>query len=91
MQRTLLAVFGLIAFLLIWEAVPYLGLVSPLFLPPPSGLPQAFLREIQAGYWLKAVLASLKHYILGLALGTGFGVALGIATALYDKLDAALS
>ena len=91
MQRTLLAVLGLIAFLLIWEAVPYLGLVSPLFLPPPSGLPQAFLREIQAGYWLKAVLASLEHYVLGLALGTGFGVALGIATALYDKLDAALS
>ena len=57
MQRTLLAVFGLIAFLLIWEAVPYLGLVSPLFLPPPSGLPQAFLREIQAGYALPNVAA----------------------------------
>lgn len=91
MQRTLLAVLGLIAFLLIWEAAPYLGLVSPLFLPPPSGLPTAFLREIQAGYWFNAVLASLEHYILGLALGTGLGLALGIATALYDRLDAALS
>ena len=84
MQRTLLAVLGLIAFLLIWEAAPYLGFVSPLFLPPPSGLPTAFLREIQAGYWFNAVLASLEHYLLGLALGTGLGVALGIATALYE-------
>ena len=90
MQRTLLAVLGLIAFLLIWEAVPYLGLVSPLSVPPPAAA-HAFLREIQAGYWFNAVLASLGHYVLGLALGTGFGVALGIATALYDKLDVALS
>ena len=56
----------------------------------PAGCPR-LLREIQAGYWFNAVLASLGHYVLGLALGTGFGVALGIATALYDKLDAALS
>lgn len=91
MHRTLLAAFGLTAFLLLWEAAPYFGFVSPLFVPPPSGLPSAFLREIQAGYWVSAVLASLRHYALGLALGTGLGVALGIATALYVSLDAALS
>ena len=46
MQRSLLAAVGLAAFLILWEAVPRLGLVSPLFLPPPTSLPQAFLREI---------------------------------------------
>ena len=91
MQRSLLAAGGLAAGLILWEAVPRLGLVSPLFLPPPTSLPQAFLREISGGFWLDAVLASLRHYLLGLALGTGLGVALGIATALYDKLEAALS
>ena len=68
MHRTLLAAFGLIAFLLLWEAARRFCFVSPLFVPPPSGLPAAFLREIQAGYWVSAVLASLRHYALGLAL-----------------------
>src|SRR5688500_17175749 len=91
MQRSLLASVGLAVFLAIWEAAPRLGLISPLFLPPPSTLPQAFMREIGGGYWLQAVLASLGHYALGLALGTFLGVALGIATALYDRLEVALS
>lgn len=65
MQRSLLAAVGLAAFLILWEAVPRLGLVSPLFLPPPTSLPQAFLREISGGYWLDAVIASLRHYCSG--------------------------
>ena len=58
MQRTLLAVLGLIAFLLIWEAAPYLGLAA---VPAASQRPaHGVLREIQAGYWFNAVLASLS-------------------------------
>jgi NitT/TauT family transport system permease protein len=43
------------------------------------------------GFWTRAVLDSLWHYSLGLFLGTGAGVALGVATALYDRLEASLS
>lgn len=91
MNRSLLAATGLAAFLLIWEAVPLLGWVSPLFLPPPSGLPLAFWHELTGGYWGEAVVASLRHYALGLLIGTTLGVALGVATALSRRLEASLS
>jgi len=91
MKRTLLAIAGLAAFLLLWEAVPRSGLVSPLLLPPPSRLPETFWREIEGGYWSRAILESMGHYLLGLFLGTTLGAALGIATALYNGLDNTLS
>jgi NitT/TauT family transport system permease protein len=89
--RVLYAAAGLTAFLLLWEAAPRLGLISHLLLPPPSVLPAAFWREITGGYWTTAVLASLTHYFLGLAIGTVLGIALGILTALSERLDASVS
>ncbi|HYD31596.1 MAG TPA: ABC transporter permease [Azospirillaceae bacterium] len=91
MRRSLLALAGILAFLALWEAMPRLGFVSPLFLPPPSRLPATFAREIAGGHWLAAALASLRHYAVGLAIGTGLGVALGVVTAINDRLDTFLS
>ena len=90
-NRRWLAPLGLLVFLLGWEAVPRLGLVSSLLLPPPSSLPAAFWREISGGWWLTATLDSLGHYSVGLVLGTGIGVALGVAAALWSDLDSFLS
>ena len=90
-KRGALAATGLAVFLLIWEAIPRFGLVSPLFVPPPSGLPLTFWRELAGGYWSEAVGASLSHYIMGLTIGTALGVALGVATALSHRLEALLS
>lgn len=73
-----LAFLGLVAFLLLWEAAPYLGWVNPAFLPPPSVLPRAFMREVQSGAWLAAILGSLWHYFAGLFVGAGLGIALGV-------------
>ncbi|WP_207480609.1 ABC transporter permease [Arenibaculum pallidiluteum] len=91
MARLSYAVLGLALFLLLWEAAPRLGLIQSLFLPPPSAIPGAFLGELRAGFWVDAVLASLGHYLLGLAVGTASGTALGIAAALNDRLEAGLS
>ncbi len=73
---------GLAAFFALWEAVPRLGLVNPAFLPPPSVLPEAFLRELRSGQWLAAVTGSLGHYLAGLALGVGLGIAAGTLTGM---------
>jgi NitT/TauT family transport system permease protein len=62
--------------------VPRLGLVNPSFLPPPSVLPAAFLKELRSGAWPDAVTASLSHYVVGLAIGTALGVALGTVTGM---------
>ena len=73
-----LALLGLVAFLLLWEAMPFFGLVNPAFLPGPSALPKAFMRELSSGAWLSAILGSLWHYFVGLFVGAGLGVAFGV-------------
>jgi NitT/TauT family transport system permease protein len=87
----LLAAAGLAGFVLLWQASSWLGLVSSLTLPPPFGLPATFWREIVSGAWVRTVLESLGHYLLGLGIGTALGIALGIATALFPTLDDLLS
>jgi sulfonate transport system permease protein len=66
---------GLLAFLLIWEAVPALGLVNPMMLPGPLAIPAAFRSELASGMWLSAVTGSLGHYFTGAdhRLGAGCG------------------
>lgn len=87
----MLAAIGLAAFLLLWEAIPQLGLVNPSFLPPPSVLPRAFWRELTSGAWLAAIAGSLGHYASGLLLGGGLGVILGVATGMYRAMEQFLS
>lgn len=82
---------GLAAFLAIWEAVPGLGLLPAMLLPPPSAIPAAFLREIGGGHWWPAVRTSLTHYATGLALGSALGIALGVAIGSSRALDATTS
>ncbi len=73
---------GLLAFLLIWQAVPTLGLVNPMMLPGPLAVPAAFQGELASGMWLAAVTGSLSHYTLGLVAGSALGVALGVLTGM---------
>lgn len=77
-----LALTGLLAFLLLWEAIPFFGIVNPAFLPGPSVLPAAFLRELKSGAWLSAIVGSLGHYFIGLFTGAGLGIALGVLTGM---------
>jgi NitT/TauT family transport system permease protein len=83
----LLPLAGLAAFFALWEAVPRLGLVNPAFLPPPSEVPAAFLRELRSGQWLAAITGSLGHYAAGLALGVGLGIAAGTVTGLSRRAE----
>ncbi len=78
---------GLLAFLLIWEAVPALGLFNPLMLPGPSAIPAAFHRELVSGMWLSAVTGSLSHYSIGLVGGSLLGVALGVLTGMSQVAE----
>ena len=88
-RSTALAAAGLLAFFCLWEAAPRLGLVNPLFLPPPSSIPAVFWREIQSGAWGTAVLSSLTHYVVGLLIGAAAGVGLGVASGMLPAFESA--
>ena len=83
MRLLLLSCIGLLIFLGLWEAVPRLGLVNSALLPGPSAIPPAFMKEVTSGAWPTAVASSLSHYVVGLCVGAGLGVALGIVTGMY--------
>ncbi|HMN50821.1 MAG TPA: ABC transporter permease [Xanthobacteraceae bacterium] len=86
-----LGALGLAVFLLFWEALPYFGLVRADFLPPPSVLPETFMREVRTGIWHQSVLLSLRHYLIGLMLGGFLGVAFGVITGIFRPLEDSLS
>ncbi|CAL8980485.1 Putative aliphatic sulfonates transport permease protein SsuC [Rhodoplanes serenus] len=87
LSSVLLPLAGLAVFLAVWEAVPRLGLVNPAFLPPPSVIPSAFLRELASGLWPSAVASSLGHYAIGLVVGAALGIALGIVTGMSRAME----
>ena len=90
-KQLLLSALGLLAFVLVWELVPKLSLVSQSLLPAPSDLPAAFLREFRSGVWFEMVLLSLDHYLIGFIWGAGLGVIFGVLTGMYLNIDWALA
>ena len=88
-SKPLASAAGLIVFLLIWEAIARSGVVESYLLPAPSVLPGALISEVSLGFWHTMVLASLEHYLIGLALGSALGIACGMAVALFPRVDAA--
>lgn len=82
LRAPVLGLIGLAIFLLIWEAASRLGFVNDAFLPGPSMLPAAFMKDLRSGAWLSAVLTSLGNYAIGLSVGAALGVAFGVLTGM---------
>ncbi|MBW4091269.1 MAG: ABC transporter permease subunit [Proteobacteria bacterium] len=85
----LLSAAGLAAFLGLWEALVRTGVLPAAWVPAPSAVPGAFLRELQDGIWFTAVGDSLSHYTTGVIAGSLLGIAVGTAAALLPRFDAA--
>lgn len=73
-----LGLAGIAAFLLLWEAVPRLGIVSQAYLSPPSQVAEAIWQLLASGALAKHLAASLQRSLYGLALAIGLGVTLGL-------------
>jgi sulfonate transport system permease protein len=86
--RYFLASSGLVVFLLLWEGIARSGWIETHLLPPPFSLPETLVSEIRNGFWQTMVVASLRHYAVGFVLGSALGVTLGVAVALFPKVEA---
>ncbi|NIM28077.1 MAG: ABC transporter permease subunit [Gammaproteobacteria bacterium] len=86
--RYVLSASGLVVFLLFWESVARSGFVETHLLPPPSTIPPTLLSEIKTGIWQSMVIASLRHYTIGFVVGSFLGVTLGVAVALFARVEA---
>ena len=69
-----------IVIIAVWQiAVAVLKLVSPVFLPAPSQILDAFVRLLNKGDLIGHAAYSLTNFLVGYTLGTSLGVVLGLA------------
>lgn len=66
------------SFLIAWEILARLGILSTLIFPEPSVIFQTFLNGIWTGKYLENLKLSLFRMIAGFLLGGGFGMVLGL-------------
>jgi ABC-type nitrate/sulfonate/bicarbonate transport system permease component len=69
---------GLVALALLLEAVPRLGIVSPLYLPPFSRIVAALFAEFGVPVFWEALGQTLRSWALGLLIAVVAGAVIGI-------------
>lgn len=79
---------GIVLFLLLWEALPRLGIVSDAYLSPPSAVLAAIGQLLDNGHLWKHVAASLQRSLWGLVLASSAGVVLGLLVGGFKRLAA---
>lgn len=90
-RRLGVSLLTLCALLALWWLVARLGLISPLFLPPPAQVLQQFATLAGPQGFMDATLwqhlaASLQRILIALAAATLFGVTVGLAMGLSPTL-----
>lgn len=78
---------GLLIFLIIWEILPRTGLVSTIYLSPPSQVLKAFVALAGRGELLEHFTISLQRVLIGLFLSTLVGGAFGLFIGYFKKLE----
>jgi len=79
---------GIVLFLLLWEALPRLGVVSDAYLSPPSAVLAAIGQLVDNNQLWKHVAASLQRSLWGLVLASAAGVVLGLLIGGFRRLAA---
>lgn len=72
--------------LVLWEALPRLGVVSPIILPPFTEVAAALVRLVQSPIFWPNFSVTMIEIGLGFILGTLVGLLAGIALALWEPV-----
>ena len=88
-KRLALAIIivALIIPLLVWSAVSYSGLVTPLFLPAPTVVLAAGIKMFAEDNLLFDVIVSSSRVLAGFLVAAIIGVPLGIAMGTFHSMD----
>lgn len=90
-RQTLVGSAGIVAFLLLWELAPRLGLVDSIFLPPVTRVGQALVELAETGELWEHFGASLARSLTGFVVAAVIAVPLGILIGWYRPVHAALN
>ncbi|MEK6321993.1 MAG: ABC transporter permease [Acidobacteriota bacterium] len=87
MRKELL--YGPLAVILFWYVVYWMGIINPLFLPPPHAVMAEFFRMIVTLQVWKDIGASLWRIIIGFLIAGALGIPIGLAMGYYQKFYSA--
>lgn len=90
-HRLALSLVSIGSFLVLWEVVGRSGLVSPLFLVPPSRVLRQFVVLLASGELARHFLESFKILFAGFAFATVCGIGVGLVLGASETLAAILS
>jgi len=82
-----LGLAALALFLIVWELLPALGLVRPVFSSSPSRIVRAAFSLANNGLW-HHIAVSGGEFLLGFGLAAVFGIAAGLAMGWFRRIDA---
>jgi len=86
-ENVLLALGAMLAFLILWEILPAIGLANPFFTSSPSRILAAAGWLFAHGFW-NDLLVSLKEFVAGIGLAILFSIPLGLLLGWYRRLNA---
>lgn len=77
--RLRLNLLPILAALLLWELLSGVGIVHPVFFPPPTAILAATVEEFRHGEMLYHLGVSLRRILLAYVVGATSGIAVGLA------------
>ena len=78
---------AIVAFLLVWELLPRLGLIDPFLLPPFSLVIRALLRLVISGEIFGHLFSSLRRSLAGFSIAVGVGIPLGVLMGWFRRFE----
>ena len=78
------ALIGFVVLIALWEVSVRFGWISPIFLPSPASIIEAFYELVATGRLWLHISESLRRLLIGWALGTSGGLALGFAIGVWS-------
>lgn len=81
-----ISILVVLAFLALWEALPRLGLVSTIILPPVSEVWVGLVELVGGGSFFRHLQVTLIEMLLGFFIGTFVGFAIGVALGVWEPV-----
>jgi len=79
--------FAIVAFLLVWEALPSFGLVDPFLLPPFSAVLRALAKLTLSGEIFGHILSSFRRSFTGFSIAVLVGIPLGVLMGWFKGFE----
>lgn len=91
LRRATVASAAIVAFLVLWEIAPRIGLVDPVFLPPFSTVVGAFGELVRTGAMWEHMSASVFRALIGFTIAVGIAIPVGLAIGWYRPVASFLN